>query len=374
MLKTTFIGLDVHAKTVTAAALNSDTGEIDQATMSAENPTVISWVKTHGTDVAVTYEAGPTGYGLARDLTEQGIDCIIAAPSKLLRAPGDRVKTDQRDALALARMLSLGEITEVRVPPIEQEGLRDVSRARQRAVEDLKHSRQRINAMILRHGHRYPKDTKWTTGHYSWLGQQQLESTASQQALAAEIETEALLRAHVKRLDVMIGEMATESELAAVVDALMCFRGISVTTGFGLAVEIGDWTRFTGARIGSYLGLTPSEHSSGQSRSQGSITKAGNTYARKLLIEAAWCHARPYSRPGARLLRQFEKVDAATRIRAIEGNQRLYRVWSNFDARNKRRVKANTAVARELAGWCWSVAAPLQMRMTDADGQESRME
>lgn len=109
MLKTTFIGLDVHAKTVTAAALNSDTGEIDQTTMPAENPTVISWVKTHGTDVAVTYEAGPTGYGLARDLTEQGIDCIIAAPSKLLRAPGDRVKTDQRDALGLARMLSLGE-------------------------------------------------------------------------------------------------------------------------------------------------------------------------------------------------------------------------------------------------------------------------
>lgn len=179
MLKTTFIGLDVHAKTVTAAALNSDTGEIDQTTMPAENLTVISWVRTHGKDIAVTYEAGPTGYGLARDLTEQGIDCIIAAQSKLLRAPGDRVKTDQRDALALARMLSLGEITEVRVPPIEQEGLRDLSRSRQRGMEDLKHSRQRINAMILRHGHRYPKDTKWTTGHYAWLGQQQLESTAS---------------------------------------------------------------------------------------------------------------------------------------------------------------------------------------------------
>lgn len=134
MLKTTFIGLDVHAKTVTAAALNADTGEINQTTMPADNSTVISWVKGHGNDTAVTYEAGPTGYSLARDLTSQGISCSIAAPSKLLRAPGDRVKTDQRDALGLARMLSLGEITEVRIPPIEQEGLRDVSRARQRAV------------------------------------------------------------------------------------------------------------------------------------------------------------------------------------------------------------------------------------------------
>ncbi|WP_166826303.1 IS110 family RNA-guided transposase [Brevibacterium limosum] len=373
MLKTTFIGLDVHAKTVTAAALNADTGEIDQATMPADNPTVISWIKAHGDDTAVTYEAGPTGYGLARDLTDQGITCTVAAPSKLLRAPGDRVKTDQRDALGLARMLSLGEITAVRVPPIGQEGLRDVSRARQRAVLDLTHARQRINAMILRHGLRYPKDTKWTQVHHDWLARQRLEPAASQQALSAELETETLLMAHVRRLDATIADLVAEAEETPIIDALMCFRGISITTGFGLAVEIGDWTRFTGATIGSYLGLTPSEHSSGQSRSQGAITKAGNTYARKLLIEAAWSHARPYSRPGARLLRQFDKVDAATRVRAIEGNQRLHRVWANFDARKKRRVKANTAVARELAGWCWSVAAPLQMNVTGPEGQEAQM-
>ncbi len=227
--------------------------------------------------------------------------------------------------------------------------------------------------MILRHGLRYPKDTKWTQVHHDWLARQRLEPAASQQALAAELETETLLMAHVRRLDVMIAELVAEAEEAPIIDALMCFRGISITTGFGLAVEIGDWTRFTGATIGSYLGLTPSEYSSGQSRSQGAITKAGNTYARKLLLEAAWTHARPYSRPGARLLRQFEKVDAATRIRAIEGNQRLHRVWTNFDARKKRRVKANTAVARELAGWCWSVAAPLQMYVTDLEWQEARM-
>lgn len=364
MLNTTFIGLDVHAKNVTAAALDAGSAEITETSMAADNATVTAWVEGFGADTRVTYEAGPTGYGLARDLIGQGIACTVAAPSKLLRAPGDHVKTDKRDALGLARMLALGEITAVRIPSIDQEGLRDVSRARQRAVGDLTHARQRINAVLLRHGLHYPKDTKWTGVHHDWLARQRLEPATSQTAFAAELETETLLMAHVKRLDTEIAALADDCEASAIINALMCFRGISLTTAFGLAVEIGDWTRFTGARIGSYLGLVPSEHSSGQSRSQGAITKAGNTYARKLLVEAAWSHARPYSRPGTRLRKQFEKVDATTRMRAIEGNQRLHRVWANFEARGKRRVKANTAVARELAGWCWSVAAPLQQHVT----------
>ncbi|WP_442853325.1 transposase [Arthrobacter sp. H14] len=143
-------------------------------------------------------------------------------------------------------------------------------------------------------------------------------------------------------------------------NALTCLRGISMTSGFGLAVETGDWTRFTGSSIGSYLGLVPSEQSSGQSRHQGSITKAGSTYARKLLVEGAWQHRRPYSRPGDRLRRQLDLVEPATRIRALEGNHRLHGKWQHFDARQKMPVKANTAIARELAGWCWSLAAPLQ--------------
>lgn len=373
MFNTTFIGLDVHARTVTAAALNPDTGEIREACMAADNTSVAAWVAGFGHDVRVTYEAGPSGYGLARHLLANNVHCVIAAPSKLLRAPADHVKTDKRDALGLARMLSLGEITQVRIPTIEQEGLRDVSRARQRAVSDLSHARQRINAILLRHGVLYGDKTKWTAVHREWLARQRLDPVTSQIAFAAESETEALLAAHVKRLDTEIAALAEECEATAVINALMCFRGISLTTAFGLAMEIGNFTRFTGASIGAYLGLVPSEHSSGQSRSQGSITKAGNTYARKLLVEAAWTHARPYARPGARLRKQFDKVDAATRLRAIEGNQRLHRVWTNFEARKKRRVKANTAVARELAGWCWSVAAPLQQPVTDPKTAEPLM-
>lgn len=341
--------------------------------MAADNTSVAAWVAGFGGDVRVTYEAGPSGYGLARHLLANNIDCVVAAPSKLLWAPGDHVKTDRRDALGLARMLSLDEITAVRIPTVDQEGLRDVSRARQRAVGDLTHARQRINAILLRHGVHYGEKTKWTQVHRDWLARQRLEPATTQIAFAAEVETETLLAAHVKRLDTEIAALAEDCEATAVINALMCFRGISLTTAFGLAMEIGDFTRFTGATIGSYLGLVPSEHSSGQSRSQGAITKAGNSYARKLLVEAAWSHARPYTRPGVRLRRQFDKVDAATRIRAIEGNQRLHRVWTNFEARKKRRVKANTAVARELAGWCWSVAAPLQQTVTDPKTQEAPM-
>lgn len=367
MGETTFIGLDVHARSVAAAALDPASGEIVEKTLTDGDEAVAEWVAGFGPDVQATYEAGPTGYGLARRLNQAGITCVVAAPSKLLRAPGDHVKTDRRDALGLARMLCLGQITPVRVPTTEQEGLRDVSRARQRAAGDLAHARQRINAIMLRHGLRYPKDTKWTGAHHDWLAGQHLEDPHAQFALRAQIETEALLAGHVARLDEEIARLAADCQDAAVIDALMCFRGISLTTAFGLATEIGDWTRFTGRTIASYLGLTPSEHSSGGSRSQGPITKAGNTYARKLLVEAAWSHARPYSRPGARLTRQYDKVDAATRVRAIQGNQRLSTVWAGFTARGKKRVKANTAVARQLAGWCWSVAAPLQRQAAGAD-------
>ena len=153
--------------------------------------------------------------------------------------------------------------------------------------------------------------------------------------IEADVEQAELLAAHLARIDKHVAATAAACRYSPVIDALMCLRGIQVTTAFGLAVEIGDWTRFTGSTIGSYLGLVPSEESSGQSRHQGPITKAGNTYARKLLIEAAWQHRRPYARPGERLLRQLDLVAPATRIRALEGNHRLHRKWEHFDERHK---------------------------------------
>ena len=360
MYNNTFIGLDVHAASVVGCALNPGTGELVKMQMDSDPTVVLEWIHRFEPPVKAVYESGPTGYVLARFLREAGIDCVVAASSKLLRAPGDRVKTDKRDARLLAEMLALGQVTEVRVPTPEQEDLRDLSRLRFRAAKDLAHARQHVNAILLRHGIRYPKKTKWTKEHQGWLRQQRFDSPLLQFTYEADVEQAELLAARLKRVDQRVAQTARDCEYSPVVDALMCLRGIDVTTGFGLAVEIGDWTRFTGANIGSYVGLVPSEQSSGQSRHQGPITKAGSKYARKLLIEAAWVHKRPYSRPGPRLVRQLELVAPATRIRALEGNHRLHHKWEVFDARKKRSVTANTAIARELAGWCWSLAAPLQ--------------
>lgn len=362
MFERTFIGLDVHAKTIVACALDTATGEVIRAKMNPDPVAVLAWIQTLAGPVQAVYEAGPTGYGLSRFLTGHGIDCLIAAPSKLMRAPGDHVKNDKRDSLVLARMLSLGQVTAVRVPTEDQEALRDLSRARQQASKELAHAKQRVNALMLRRGLYYPEKKRWTPKHLEWLQRQRFEQRAAQLTLEADLELVVMLKEHLKRLEVQITEQMEDCEYREVINALMCFRGIAITTAFGLAVEIGDWTRFTGSSIGSYVGLVPSEHSSGGTRSQGSITKAGNSYARRLLVEAAWFHDRDYSRPGARLIKQFQLVDSATRTRATEGNRRLHRVWEQFNKRGKLPVKANTAVARELAGWCWSVAAPLQQK------------
>lgn len=360
MIDRTYIGLDVHAQTVAACALNPATGQIRRGTMNHDPYTVLSWVQQFGDDTEVVYESGPTGFGLARYLLARDVRCVIAASSKLLKAPGDHVKNDKRDAMTLARILSLGQITEVWIPTEEQEALRDLSRARQQTARMLAKSRQQVNALLLRHGIFYQERTKWTLRHKAWLHRQQLGQLEAQLSLEADLELAETLEGHLKRLEARIKDIAAECQYTQVINALMCFRGIDLTTGFGLAAEIGDWTRFSAKSIGAYLGLVPSEHSSGASRSQGPVTKSGNTFARKMLIEASWQHAKPYKRPGIRLVRQFDLVAPETRMRAIEGNHRLHRVWANFDQRGKKRTKANTAVARELASWLWSVAAPLQ--------------
>jgi transposase len=360
MFEHTFIGLDVHAVNVVGHALNPATGEISAQTMTADPAVVLQWIRRFEPGVKVVYESGPTGFVLARYLHAAGINCVVAASSKLLRAPGDRVKTDRRDARVLAEMLAVGSVIEVRIPSLEEEALRDLSRLRSGTATDLAHGRQHVNAILLRHGIRYPKETRWTKEHRLWLHRQRFDEPALQFTYEADVEQAELLAVHLARIDKQVAATAAACSYGPVIEALMCLRGIQMTTAFGLAVEIGDWTRFTGSTIGSYLGLVPSENSSGQSRHQGPITKAGNTYARKLLVEAAWVHRRPYARPGERLLRQLDRVAPATRIRALEGNHRLHNKWQHFDDRHKMSVKANTAIARELAGWCWSLAAPLQ--------------
>jgi transposase len=209
--------------------------------------------------------------------------------------------------------------------------------------------------LLLRHGILYCGGNAWTGADDRWLLQQRFDLLGTRLAFEDAYESVVLATARRSRLDEKITAMAGDAEFAPVVHRLACLRGISTLTGFALAVEIGDWNRFTGAGIGAYLGLVPSEYSSGQSRTQGGITKTGNTHVRRLLIEAAWHHRTAY-RPGVALRRRWELAPAAARARAHVGNQRLHDRWASYTARRKRPVVANVAVARELAGWCWSLA------------------
>lgn len=349
------VGLDVHARSISACALDLTTGELITARLAGDTSGALRFVRELPGTTAVAYEAGPTGYGLARDLTTAGIRCVVAAPSKIARAAGDRVKTDKRDATLLARRLAAGDLVAVRVPSPAQEAARDLTRAHEDARADLMAARHRASKLLLRHGIVYSGGSTWGKTHHAWLAQIRLEQPATQDAFDDARSEVLLLEARKKNLADKINLLAQDSEFTGVVAALGCLRGISTATAMSLMVEIGDWDRFTGSSIGAYLGLTPAEHSSGGSRSLGSITKAGNPHARLLLAEAAWHHRRAY-RVRTALQKRFQAATPAQAARGHAGNLRLHNRWAHFDTEHKRSTVANVAIARELAGWCWSLA------------------
>jgi transposase len=347
----TSVGLDVHARSVVGVGLDGLTGEVFRVRLGADVLEVLAWVRGLPGPVRVVYEAGPTGFGLARALAVEGVECLVAAPSKISRPAGDRVKTDARDAMLLARLLRVGDIVAVRVPSEDEEAARDLVRAREDVRGDLMRARHRLSKLLLRHGAVWDGKEAWTTAQAATFTSRGLRT-----AFDADHEAVLMAAARRDRLDAEIADMAGDSQFTPVVRRLGCLRGVNTLTAFGLAVEIGDWTRFTGATIGAYLGLVPSEHSSGASRVQGSITKTGNTHARRLLVEAAWHHKRTYRVPGATMQARWNAAPATAAARGHAGNQRLHTRWAAFTARNKRPVIANVAIARELAGWCWSLA------------------
>ena len=354
----TSVGLDVHARSVAAAAIDGVTGELIQAKLTPSHEHIQSWVEDRPDPVAVTYEAGPTGFGLQRHLAAAGIRCLVAAPSKLQKPSGDRVKTDARDAVHLARLLRLDEITAVAIPSADQEAARDLVRAREDCRGDLMRARHRLSKLLLRHGIVYYDGDAWTGKHDAWLRHEalpHLSDRATRLAFDSDYDTVLVTKARRDRLDAAIEEMAADSEFTPLVRRLGCLRGVRTLTGFALAVEIGDWHRFTGNTIGSFVGLVPSEYSSGTSRVQGSITKTGNTHVRRLLVEAAWHHRARYV-VGKTMRDRWDLAPAAARARGDEGNRRLHQRWVKFIDRKKKPTIANVAIARELAGWCWSLA------------------
>jgi transposase len=359
LVNRTSVGFDVHARSVVACGLDGQTGRLFERRLCPDHTEIISWVRSLPEPVTVTYEAGPTGFGLARFLIGEGIDCRVAAPSMLQRPAGDRIKTDVRDARHLARLLHLGEIVAIAIPSVEQEAARDLVRAREDVRGDLMSARHRLSKLLLRQGLVYYGGKPWTGVHDQWLRTQRRTTafTTPGLGLAFDIAYDTMLAAIARRdrLDTAIGQMAAAGSYTPVVTRLGCLRGVATLTAFALAVEIGDWQRLTGRSIGAYLGLVPTESSSGATRHQGSITKTGNTHARRLLIEAAWHHRKPL-RPTAVLRRRQDAAGPAARDRGQRANRRLHARWTDFDARHKQPGVANTAIARELAGWCWSLA------------------
>ena len=246
----TSVGLDVHARSIVAAAIDGVTGELVRSRLTPSFEHVRSWLSDLAGPVAVAYEAGPTGFGLARSLRAAGIRCEVVAPSKLQRPSGDRVKTDVRDAVHLARLLRLDEYVAVSVPSVEQEHARDLVRAREDARGDLMRARHRLSKLLLRQGIVYSGGQAWTAAHDAWLRRQRFDSPALQMTYESDYDTVLSVQARRDRLDEAIAVMAADSEFTSLVHRLGCLRGVSNLTGLALAVEIGDWHRFTGNTIG----------------------------------------------------------------------------------------------------------------------------
>ena len=356
MNQRTSIGLDMHARSVVACGLDGRTGELFERRLTPDHGEILDWMQVPASSGGGDLRGRADRLRACQVPDRGGIECLVAAPSKLQRPPGDRVKTDARDARHLARLLHLGQIVEVAVPSVEQEAARDLVRAREDCRGDLMSARHRVSKLLTAAGDRLLRRPRVDEGARHLAARPALRCTA---VCSWRIETayDTMLAAVDRRdrLDVAIAAMATDSDYTPVVTRLGCLRGVSTLTAFGLAVEIGDWQRLTGRSIGAYLGLVPTEHSSGATRSQGSITKTGNGHARRLLIEAAWHHRPPY-RPGVELRRRWDQASPAARARGQQANRRLHARWAGFDARDKRPALANTAIARELAGWCWSLA------------------
>src|SRR5512132_870029 len=351
-------GLDVHSRSVLAVTVDALSGEMRTRRLPATTSEVVGFCCSLPGPTRVAYEAGPTGYGLARALHAAGVGCVVAAPGKIERPAQDRVKTDQRDAERVLRLLMIGALHAVRVPSGEEEALRDLVRAREDLRGDLMRARQRLSKLLLRHDVRY-EDTAsaWTARHRAWLTGVDLGQAGAQATLLDYLGAIDALVIRRDALEASIAELVPGSPWADTAARLRCLRGIDTLSAVGLCAEVGDFERFDRpGRLMSYLGLVPSENSSGETRRQGAITKTGSRHARRLLVEAAWHYRKPPAR-GQALKRRQDGQPAHIVAICWQAQQRLHRVWRRLDGqRAKRRTIVAVAVARELAGFCWALA------------------
>src|SRR6266436_8884981 len=308
--RTVTVGLDVHARSIRLAAVRAD--ELLEEMTLGYDEEAVERVLRRWPGARCCYEAGPTGFGLYRYLVEREIDCAVVAPGLVPTRPGDRIKTDPRDARKLARLLAGGLLEPIHVPSRELEAARDLVRAREDARLDRMRDRHRLSKFCLRHGRVLPTSS-WTIVRRKWLGEQRFEFAAQQITFDSYVHTVDLVDARIEQLERAIRETAEQEPWCGLVARLRCLRGIETLTALALVTEIGDFDRFkTAEEFMAFVGLVPSEHSSGEKRRQGSITKVGNSHVRRLLVESAW-HARRRPTAGYELARRQRGQDAGHR-------------------------------------------------------------
>jgi transposase len=358
-----YVGLDVHKATIAISVAPSNGGEVryvgEIVNTAQALEKLVMQLRKEDADLKFCYEAGPCGYGIHRQLSEMGWDCQVVAPSLIPKKAGDRVKTDRRDSLMLARLHRAGELTAVWVPDGAQEALRDLTRAR----EDMKHlqrqAKQRLLAFLLRHGRGYDGKSNWTQAHYRWLETQKFEQAVQQIVFQEYVDMVKSMDKRIEAIDKQIEVGSPASVFWPVIQGLMALRGVSLLTATTIVAEIGDLRRFTSApQLMAYLGVVPSEHSSGGTKSRGAITKTGNGHVRRVLVEAAWTYRHP-ARKTATLQRRAERTTDAVQEIAWNGQKRMCGRYKLLEGRGKLKVQVCTAIARELAGFIWAIGQAL---------------
>jgi transposase len=354
-----FVGLDVHRDSIAIAVARRD-GQPAESLATVPNDVVglIKRLQRLGPveSLRCCYEAGPTGFGLARRLIKEGIACEVIAPSLIPVQPGARVKTDRRDARNLAHYLRSGNLTPIHVIDVVTEAIRDLERARDDAKRAERSARQQLSKFLLRHHRWFTGKSTWGPAHQAWLAQQSFDQPAQQDVMDDYREAVEMATARVARLTATMAERVATWEKAPLVTALQALRGVELVSAVTLVAEIGDFRRFACAsELMSFVGLVPSEHSSGGSRRQGRITRTGNGHVRRILVEAAW-HYQRQPRMSQAIRQRNDRVSGPVRVIAWKAQQRLHKRLVRLKEKGKPATRAVTAVARELAGFIWAIA------------------